>query len=144
MHTLMELNTLLIMKAEKETIVYGKLCQKSNFIERIWSYPLISNDVQRHTAIKAKKTKKQNSIHKISTNQFSITQSMDLLRSSTKINVMPQLTRITSFYLVSLGYYDWVEINTQHGCLLLPSSLSQGVSPMTVMRQRASGCNHIS
>lgn len=58
MHTLMELNTLLIMKAEKETIVYGKLCQKSNFIERIWSYPLISNDVQRHTAIKAKKTKK--------------------------------------------------------------------------------------
>lgn len=37
---------------------------------------------------------------------------MDLLRSSTKINLMPQLIRTTSFYLVSLGYYDWVEINS--------------------------------
>ena len=41
-----------------------------------------------------------------------MTQSMDLLRSSTKINVMLQLTRTTSFDLASLGRYDRVEINS--------------------------------
>lgn len=84
--------------------------QKSNFTEHIWSYLLVSNEVQRRTAIKAKK--KKTSIHKITTDQFSMTESMDLLRSSTKINVTPQLTRTTSFYLVSLGRYDRVEINS--------------------------------